>query len=410
MAIELEVDGDAAATADIARRPWHVPMTGRDPTEVHRASTPLELLFDLCFVVAVAQAAGALHDDLAHGSVVHGLVAYLVVFFAIWWPWMNFTWFASAYDTDDVQYRLLTFVQIAGVLVVAAGVPAAFDDSDFRIMVVGYVIMRIGLVPQWLRAAREDPAGRPVALRYATAITLIQIGWILRLALGNSEFGYVVFLVLGGLDLIVPWWAERAGRETPWHPGHIIERYGLFTIIVLGECVLATSTAVQAAFQAGGAPGPLLTVGIGGLLLVFALWWAYFKHRPNVGHHRSLEAMIAWGYGHYAVFASVAALGAGLEVAADSIHEPIDLGPTAAALTVAIPVTIFLVADGVLHLRTRTLIAAWPIGVTIVLVLGAAFVAPSIGVPLAILAMGLVACGLVATLIVLLARPERAVS
>ena len=409
MAIELEVDERPSPTGQIARRPWHVPMTGRDPTEAHRASTPLELLFDLCFVVAVAQAADALHDDLAHGSVVHGLVAFLVVFFAIWWPWMNFTWFASAYDTDDVQYRLLTFVQIAGVLVVAAGVPAAFDDSDFRIMVAGYVIMRIGLVPQWLRAAREDPPGRPVALRYATAITLIQIGWILRLALGNSEFGSIAFLVLGGLDLIVPWWAERAGRETPWHPGHIIERYGLFTIIVLGECVLATSTAMQAALQAG-AVWPLLTVGIGGLLLVFALWWAYFKHRPDVGHHRSLEAMIAWGYGHYAIFASVAALGAGLGVAADSIHQPIDLGPTAAALTVAVPVVIFLVADAALHLRTRTLIAIWPIVVTIGLVLVAALLAPWIGLPLAILAMGLVACCLVATLIVLLARPEPGVS
>ena len=89
-------------------------MPGRDPDEAHRSSTPLELLFDLCFVVAVAQAAGALHHDLSAGEIGHGLVSYLVVFFTIWWPWMNFTWFASAYDTDDVAYRLLTFVQIAG--------------------------------------------------------------------------------------------------------------------------------------------------------------------------------------------------------------------------------------------------------------------------------------------------------
>lgn len=113
---------------------------------------------------------------------------------------------------------------------------------------------------------------------------------------------------------------------------------------------------------------------------------------------------------HYAIFASVAALGAGLGVAADSIHQPIDLGPTAAALTVAVPVVIFLVADAALHLRTRTLIAIWPIVVTIGLVLVAALLAPWIGLPLAILAMGLVACCLVATLIVLLARPEPGVS
>jgi low temperature requirement protein LtrA len=410
MAIELEVDEPGVAANDVGRRPWHIPMTGRDPTEAHRASTPLELQFDLCFVVAVAQAGAALHHDLADGSVLHGLIAFAVVFFAIWWPWMNFTWFASAYDTDDVQYRLLTFVQIAGVLVVAAGVPAAFDDSDFRIMVAGYVIMRIGLVPQWLRAAREDPAGRPVALRFAAAITLIQIGWILRLVLGNSDIGYVAFLVLGGLDLAVPAWAERAGRGTPWHPEHIVERYGLFTIIVLGECVLATSTAIQAAFRAGGELPELLTVAVGGLLLVFALWWAYFKHRPNVGHHRSLNAMIGWGYGHYFVFASVAALGAGLQIAAEATHQDSALGVTATALTVAVPVAVFLVADGAVHIQRWTLVAVAPIVVTIVLVLLAALLAPWIGVPLSVLAMGLIACGLVATLIILLARPERALS
>ena len=74
---------------------------------------------------------------------------------------MNFTWFASAYDTDDVQYRLLTFVQIAGVLIVAAGVPAAFNEQDFTTMVAGYIVMRIALVAQWLRAAREDPPRGP---------------------------------------------------------------------------------------------------------------------------------------------------------------------------------------------------------------------------------------------------------
>ena len=112
--------GEVAAGARV--RPWHVPMTGRDPADPQRASTPLELLFDLCFVVAVASVAQALHHDLVDGQIWHGLVNYLAIFFAIWWPWMNFTWFASAYDTDDVQYRLITFVQIAGVLVVAAGV------------------------------------------------------------------------------------------------------------------------------------------------------------------------------------------------------------------------------------------------------------------------------------------------
>jgi low temperature requirement protein LtrA len=384
-------------------RPWHIQMTGRDPAEAHRASTPLELLFDLCFVVAVAQAAGSLHHDLAEGQVGHGTLNYLVVFFAIWWPWMNFTWFASAYDTDDVQYRLLTFVQIAGVLVVAAGVPAAFDHQDFAVMVVGYVIMRVALVAQWLRAAREDRVGRPVALRFAIGIALIQLGWILRLVVGWSEAGYLTFAILCLLELAVPAWAERAGRHTPWHGGHIVERYGLFTIIVLGECVLATTTATQAAFEAGGTLWPLLTVAVAGLLLVFAMWWSYFKHEPDVGHHRTLRSMIAWGYGHYFVFAAVAALGAGLAVATDTTLDAADLGPAVAAGTVAIPVVVFLVAVAILHARGLPRIMR-QVAATSVLVLATALAAGWIGVPAAVLVMALLACGLVALNVATIAR------
>src|SRR5215471_969610 len=148
---------------------WHVPAMGqtavmdgpqiaagrrfrwralapRDRDETHRASTPLELLFDLTFVIAVAQVGGELRKALIDGQAASGLLGYLTVFFAIWWAWMNFTWFASAYDCDDVVYRLLTLVQITGVLVLAAGVPRAFEHRDFDVAFVGYLIIRAGLV------------------------------------------------------------------------------------------------------------------------------------------------------------------------------------------------------------------------------------------------------------------------
>src|SRR5882762_6050648 len=111
----------------------HARMAGRDPGEAHRASTPLELFFDLTFVVAVSQAASGLHHGLVEGHAGDALLGFPLVFFGIWWAWMNFTWFASAYDTDDGLYRLTTLVQIAGVLVFAAGVPRAFTDGQFTI-------------------------------------------------------------------------------------------------------------------------------------------------------------------------------------------------------------------------------------------------------------------------------------
>jgi low temperature requirement protein LtrA len=316
---------------------------------------------------------------------------------------MNFTWFASAYDTDDVLYRLPTFVQIAGVLVVAAGVPRAFNDMDFRLMLAGYVIMRIALVAQWLRAAREDPSGRAVARRFAIGVGLVQVGWVLRPLL-PTPLDVIGFGVLAVLDLSVPVWAERAGRHTPWHPAHIGERYGLFTIIVLGECVLAASGGVQLALTAGGVSLSLIAVAVGGLLIVLGLWWSYFKHPTEIEREITLGQAITWGYGHYVVFAAIAALGAGLQVAVDATHETIALSPAGVGLTVAIPVIVYLVATVLLHRRSGALRLLAPLPVVGVVLLGAAASATWLGVPAAILVMALVLVGFVAYSVVVLQR------
>lgn len=205
---------EATATGSLRRV-----MCGRDPGEKHRASTPLELLFDLTFVVAVSQAASGLHHTLADDHAGSGLAAYAAVFFAIWWAWMNFTWFASAYDTDDVPYRLLTLVQMAGVLVLAAGVTHVFDDADFTLVVAGYVVMRLAMVTQWLRAAREHPAGRDAALRYAAGVTMVQVGWVARLWAPDA-MAWPTFVLLAAAELAVPAWAEFRGGPTSWHPPH----------------------------------------------------------------------------------------------------------------------------------------------------------------------------------------------
>ncbi|MFI8999019.1 low temperature requirement protein A [Streptomyces sp. NPDC053542] len=384
-------------------------MQGRDPGEEHRASTPLELLFDLTFVVAISQAAAELHHALAEGHIGAALSGYAAVFFAIWWAWMNFTWFASAYDTDDVPYRLLTLVQMAGVLVLAAGVQSAFEHGDFAIVVVGYVIMRVALVTQWLRAAVEHPQGRGAAVRYAVGIIVVQAGWIARLWTPEA-WAWVTFVVMVAAELAVPAWAEFRGRTTRWHPGHIAERYGLFTIIVLGEVILAALAAVRSAVSEGGLSPGLLMIVVGGLLLVFSLWWLYFSG-PEA-ELPCLKTALSWGYGHYVIFAAVAALGAGLEVALGAIEHHAHLSARGAALTVAVPVAIVLVALGVLHRLTGTgavghqlLVVA---GALVVLALG--FAAPAIGVGGAVLGMGLaLAATLAANLLTICRRVTTAV-
>ncbi|GAB2754753.1 low temperature requirement protein A [Streptomyces bullii] len=320
---------------------------GRD--EAHRSATPLELFFDLCFVVAIAQAGIQLVHSVAERHAGEGILDYAMVFFAIWWAWMNFTWFASAYDNDDVLYRVVTLVQIAGVLVLAAGVSRAFEDHEFLAVWLGYMIMRLALAAQWLRAALagEGPE-RTTALRYAVGVLLCQIGWLGLLFLPVEARPWV-FLVMVPLELCVPPLAEK-DHPTTWHPRHIAERYGLFTIIVLGETIAAATVAVKSGIDENDALDELLPIAAGGLLVIFAAWWIYFVV-PIHGHLRSNRQAFLWGYGHYLVFASAAAIGAGLEVAVEQTVGTAHVSTLTASAAVTLPTALFLLTVWALHAR-----------------------------------------------------------
>jgi low temperature requirement protein LtrA len=328
---------------------WMRPMHARSPHEQHRASTPLELLFDLVFVIAVAQDASALHHGIAEGHAAEATLGFAMLFFAIWWAWMNFTWFASAYDTDDVPYRLTVFVQLTGALIIAAGVPNAFA-GQFGTVTIGYLVMRLAGVAQWLRAARSDPEHRTTAYRYAIGVSIVQVLWIARLALPDS-WQLPAFITLVLAELAVPIWAEQTNTTT-WHAEHIAERYGLFTIIVLGESLLSGSLAIQSAMQTNDLNSGLATTIIGGLLIVFSMWWLYFD-QPAHELLTSLRRAFIWGYGHLFVFASAAAVGAGLAVAVDYTTHHAEIGPVGAGAAVAIPAALYLMSLWALHERSR---------------------------------------------------------
>ena len=372
---------------------WAIPMRSRSPTEAHRVSTPLELLFDLVFVVAVAQAASELHHGLAEGHAISAIVSFAMVFFAIWWAWMNFTWFASAYDTDDVPYRLAVFVQLTGALILAAGVPQAFEEHDFGVVTVGYIVMRLALVGQWLRAARSDAHRSATPYRFAIGVSILQAGWLALLAVPVAwqPIGFVSLVIA---ELIVPVWAERAAGTT-WHPGHIAERYGLFTIIVLGESILSASLAMQSAIQTGDVNGELAPIIAGGLLIVLSMWWLYFD-RPIHDLLTSTRTAFVWGYGHLLIFASAAAVGAGLAVSIDRATQHAEIGALGAGLAVAVPAAIYLTCLWALHQRPRATSLAQkilPLAVALLVLL-----APASGQ--AVLATGLLLAALLAVKLV----------
>jgi low temperature requirement protein LtrA len=338
-------------------------FSGRDPDELHRTSTPLELLYDLTIVVAFGTAADGLAHSIAEGHVWAGIAAFVFASFAVSWAWLNYSWFASAYDTDDWVFRLATMVQMGGVIVLALGLPQLFasidsgDAVDIHVMVAGYVVMRVALVFLWWQVSHHDHARRRGARTYMATIGSAQVGW-LAFAIFDPPIGagIAVFAVLVAVELAGPFLAERRSR-TPWHPHHIAERYGLLVIITLGEVILGTVAALNAVVH--GETGWTVSAGlltIAGVGLAFGCWWMYFAvpWAEMLGRHR--ERAFAFGYGHLVVFAALAGMGAGLHVAALDLEDKATVGAVAIVLSVAIPFAVFAVAFYALYsvtMRTR---------------------------------------------------------
>jgi low temperature requirement protein LtrA len=312
-------------------------------------------------VVAVARISSELAHSIADGHGTAQVIPFLQVFFAIWWAWMNFTWFASAYDNDDAIFRVLTMVQMGGALLLASGVADAFNRDDYGAITWGYLIMRVALVALWVRAAVDCPPGRLTAVRYAAGILGLEVLWVLRLVLATHgvlgrDVLLPVFVGLVLLELAVPWCAERAG-QTAWHPHHIAERYGLFAIILLGEGLLAASSRIPAALDEAAGRGEIALTALTSFVLVMELWWLYFLNDVGVGLARNRARGFLWGYAQYAVFASLVALSAGLEVSVEHAAGLTSASPTSVAYAVAIPVALFLCA---LPLVDRALVGRDP--------------------------------------------------
>lgn len=325
-------------------------MSGRDPLEAGRAASTLELLFDLTFVIGFGTAASQFAHYLAEGHVAVAVVGFVFGAFAVAWAWMNWSWFASAYDTDDWAYRLLTLVQMIGTLILSLGLPSLFasidsgEHIDNRTMVSGYVVMRVPMIIQWLRAARADSARRGVCLIYARTIAVAQTGWVvLALAPLTLWPSVTLALLLISVEIVGPVLVSRRHGGTPWHPHHIAERYGLLVIIALGEGLLGTMAALSSLFDASGWSVDFVLVGLAGVGLTFGIWWSYFLFPSGdlLHHHRARSPI--WGNGHIPLLIAVVAVGGGLHLAAYSLGGEATLSPTATILAVAVPVAAYIV-------------------------------------------------------------------
>ena len=289
-------------------------MGGRDPDETHRVATPLELLFDLTFATSFSLAASQLADALAAGRYAAAVLGFGFSSFAICWAWINFSWFSSAYDTDDWMFRIVTMVQMVGVLVLMTGLPRMFasvergQHLDNSVKVLGYVIMRAALVLQWLRAANQDPGRRRACLTYAATVSAAQVGWVVQIVVSFSPLSAIILgSILALIELTGPVLAERQNGGTPWHAHHIAERHGLFAIIALGEGVVGTVAAISAVVDHQGWTLDAVLVGTAGTGLIFAMWWAYFLVPSAHVLHRHRNRAAIWSCGQMSIVTAIVA-------------------------------------------------------------------------------------------------------
>jgi low temperature requirement protein LtrA len=295
-------------------------------------------------VIAFSAAAEQLSHHIGKGDLWPAIGAYVFAIFSVSWAWMNFTWFSSAYGNDDALFRVATIVQMIGVVILTFGLPVSFSAAEHGqspnnvLMVVGYIVMRVPLIVLWLRAAQQDPAHRRVAIVYAVIIAVAQTGWALTAIAALPLIPTITALVvLAAGEMAAPVVVERKLGRAPWNAGHVAERFGLLTLIALGEVVAATTSAVGALVQAQGWSVAAAVIASSGLVLAAALWWAYYLIPSRPILQKWPGRTFAWRYAHLPMFGGIAAVGAGLRVTAVAVQEE-NLSVLQIAIALVVPV------------------------------------------------------------------------
>jgi low temperature requirement protein LtrA len=274
-----------------------------------RRATWLELFFDLCFVAAIAALADGLHSDPS----LRGLWHFGALFVPVWWAWMEFTWFATAWDNDDLLHRLGMLVAMLLVIVLAAGIPRVYEGND-RLFVLAYVGMQAVLVAMFARVLPHAGPARRFARNYMVGDAVGGLIMLSSLLVDQPLRYWVWALAVAGL-MVAPVLAVRAYDGQSFDARHIPERYGLFTIIVLGESVVTVAIRLGRENLDGGAVASAL-LGFG---IAAAIWWSYFEtvSSSSLSSERPWASFI-WGYGHLFGYAGIAAAAIGVELAIEA--------------------------------------------------------------------------------------------
>jgi low temperature requirement protein LtrA len=291
--------------------------------------TPLELFFDLVFVLALTQCTALMAERPTWAGLAQGLL----VLGMLWWSWGGYAWLTSAVDPEEGVVRLAMFAAMAALLVAALCVPEAFDESAI-LFACAYGVVRAAHIALFLVASRDDPAFRRSVVGLGAG-TAIGVGLLVAASFTDGWLQGALWVLALALDGVEPYLFGAEGWRLA--PAHFAERHGLIVIIALGESIVAIGVGAEIGVDAG-----VVVAAVLGIAVAAALWWLYFDvvalvaerrlSRAAEGRERNEIARDSYSYLHFPMIAGIVLLALGLKKTLSAVEDPLKLVPAAALL------------------------------------------------------------------------------
>ncbi len=268
----------------------------------------LELLFDLIFVAAISQIALNLSGNYSPITFLESLP----LFFAIWWGWTGHTFYLDRFGTDDILNRVLTMAQMVVVASLTINVKNALTTTGAG-FAISYAVLRLILVAEYLWVGKQVPEARPLTNRYSIGFGIAAIIWLFSAFVPVPwRFGLWGLALI--VDFLTPFTAGEIHINFPPHPTHLPERFGLFTIILIGEAI------VSIVFAIGNVGLNILTgmIGLMGLIISFTIWWGYFEEVGGAEARvqergNQIAKYQLWLYSHFPLLLGIVGTAAGIK-------------------------------------------------------------------------------------------------
>ncbi|HEX6152962.1 MAG TPA: low temperature requirement protein A [Solirubrobacterales bacterium] len=325
--------------------------------------TPLELFFDLVFVLALTQCTAL----MAYDQTWSGLAQGLLVLGVVWWAWVGYSWLTSVIDPEEGAVRLVIFVAMAAMLIVSLSVKEAFDSLALAFALGLGVFRTAHIILFWLAGADDQDLRRSVtglAVSTAIGVSLLVIASFFDGLAQGALFALAIFLDMAG-----PYFFGAEGWKIV--PGHFAERHGLILIIALGESIVALGIGASGALDLG-----IGTTAVLGVFLAAALWWTYFDvvalisakrlSQAEVGRVQNELARDSYSYIHLLMIAGIVMIALGMKVTIGHYDEHLHEVPAFALLGGVAIYLIGLVSFRYRHIRS---INRHRLGLAIVLLL-----------------------------------------